>query len=194
VVERAKGEHSAQVQALFKRADVPCYCQYWQFDGDHRQWQDRCANHREKNVFGIAEQLSQESIVAFVARDKERVVGWARVARPAELSKLYSGRLYRGLPCFSEGRDEVRTLACFLVDPTLRRQGVARKLLKSVIELSRESGAKYLEALPRGATDVSDEEQWMGPLALFVEAGFQVVHDFSPYPVLRLELAAAANL
>jgi hypothetical protein len=30
----------------------------------------------------------------------------------------------------------------------------------------------------------------LGPLKLFLDAGFSIVHDFGPYPVLRRALAA----
>jgi hypothetical protein len=45
-----------------------------------------------------------------------------------------------------------------------------------------------VEAFPRSDLDVPAAALMMGPLALFVRAGFEVVHDFGPYPVLRLEL------
>jgi hypothetical protein len=31
----------------------------------------------------------------------------------------------------------------------------------------------------------------LGPTQLFLDAGFEVVHDFHPYPVLRRQLGAA---
>ena len=55
---------------------------------------------------------------------------------------------------------------------------------------ARGAGATSLEAFPRSDVDVADAALMMGPLALFVRAGFEVVHDFSPYPVLRKPLDA----
>jgi GNAT superfamily N-acetyltransferase len=109
------------------------------------------------------------------------------------MAKLYQGRLYRGLPCFSGDRASVATVSCFLIEPEWRRQGVASELLGAAIEGARTAGFAALEALPRGATDVSDEEQWMGPASLYEQAGFAKVHDFSPYPVYRLAFESGAS-
>src|SRR5690606_30027086 len=54
-------------------------------------------------------------------------------------------------------------------------------------------GARSLEALPRGASDASDAEYWLGRSSTLLAAGFQVVHDFAPYPVLRLQLGTRST-
>jgi GNAT superfamily N-acetyltransferase len=117
------------------------------------------------------------------------VGGWLRLEEERGLSKLYQGRLYRGLPCFSGERTGGVAVACLLVLPELRRKGVARALVQAAVQDCLARGNSFLEAFPRGRCDVSDEEQWMGPLDLYLELGFDVVHDFGPYPVLRRTLA-----
>jgi GNAT superfamily N-acetyltransferase len=180
---------AALLQALFERADVPCYCQYWQYPGDHRDWQNRCANERDENSRLLEQQLRESALFGFVAIHQGQIVGWARLEEPEKMKKLYDGRLYRGLPCFSGERTNVRAIACFLVDPELRKRGVANSLLVEIMRFARQADLRALEAFPRGATDVSDGEQWMGPLAIYQSAGFETVRDFGPYPVLRLELS-----
>lgn len=188
VVRRVNSSDADALSELFVRADVPCFCQYFQFEGDHRDWQNRCANSRSDNRKALAEQLEAGILEGFVAVAGDRVVGWARLSRPSEMQKQYQGRLYRGLPCFSGERESVRAITCYLVDPEMRRTGLARKLLSALIERAREQGATKIEAFPRTATDVTDEEQWLGPRALYESAGFAVVHDFGPYPVMALEI------
>jgi len=189
VVREATLELAEPALELFARADCPCHCQYYGFIGEHRDWQNRCANDRQANRDGLVADLAAGRLRAWVALDGERAVGWLRVAPVTELQKTYSGRLYRGLPCFDGDRSRVLSVACFLVDPAVRRRGVASRLLDEAIAWARQSGARSLEALPRGASDVSDEEQWTGPLMLYECAGFSVIRDFQPYPVLRLDLA-----
>jgi GNAT superfamily N-acetyltransferase len=104
------------------------------------------------------------------------------------MSKLYEQRLYRGLPCFDSPRESTETIGCFLVDERWRRHGVATALLTFGIHSARRRGATAVEAFPRRAADVSDAEYWMGPLEVFEQAGFRVIHDFGPYPVLRVDL------
>jgi GNAT superfamily N-acetyltransferase len=188
VIERACSEHYEPLVDLFGSADSPCFCQYHQFEGDARAWQDRCANARLANQDALREQLSQPGFFAMVALREQRVVGWARVCPASELSKRYTNRLYRGLPCFSGERGHVWSVVCFLVDPSFRRQGVSRALLQGAMELARGQGAEALEAFPRGATDVGDEQQWTGPVALYASAGFEKIHNFDPYPIFRVIL------
>lgn len=197
VYERARQEHGPAVVALFERVGCPCFCRYWDFPGDARQWQGRCATDSATSRNELLAALaappgSPEELLAVVAllpaREGPKCVGWMRLAAPSRMGKAYEGRLYRGLPCFAGPRSDVLTVACFLVDDEHRRQGVARQLLAHGIELARTLGARTLEALPRRAEDVPAEQLWMGPPTLFEEQGFAVVHDFEPYPVFRLEL------
>jgi GNAT superfamily N-acetyltransferase len=78
-------------------------------------------------------------------------------------------------------------VVCFLVDPAVRRLGVAQRLLQGALEWGRGEGLRSIEAFPRGAGDVSDDEQWTGPVGLYEQLGFFRVHDFLPYPVLRFD-------
>jgi GNAT superfamily N-acetyltransferase len=101
------------------------------------------------------------------------------------VAKIYAQRPYRGLPCLTGDREHTATVGCFLVDPTWRRRGVGRALLGTGIELARAAGAVAIEAFPRRAEGVRDEELWTGPYGLFSEQGFEVVHDLAQYPVVR---------
>jgi GNAT superfamily N-acetyltransferase len=74
------------------------------------------------------------------------------------------------------------------VEPDFRRHGVARALLLKGVELARAAGARSLEAFPRRAEAVPDEQLFTGPFALFTSTGFAVVHEQSQYPVLRRDL------
>ena len=79
-------------------------------------------------------------------------------------------------------------MGCLLVREDQRRQGVASALLAGAIGTARTEGARSIEALPRSDVDVADAALMMGPSSLFLDAGFRVVHEFVPYPVLRLDL------
>ncbi len=193
-IEQVGSEHAEALAALFERSDCPCYCRYWDFPGDARQWQDRCANSREVSRAELLEALtaaesSGGELLGLVALAADgSCVGWMRLARPDRMGKLYDGRLYRGLPCLAGERRDILTVACFLVDEAWRRRGVARRLLERALDVATAAGARALEAFPRRAEGVSDAEHWMGPPTLYEELGFTVLHELGPYPVMRREL------
>ncbi|HEY6727839.1 MAG TPA: GNAT family N-acetyltransferase [Polyangiaceae bacterium] len=180
-------EHTERLLQLFERCDNTCFCRYLHFAGDKHAWQDRLANAPERNRDEfVAEARSGGSgargVIALLA---EQVVGWLKVSRASDVDKLYQQRLYRGLPCFDRPMAGVFTLGCFLVDPEYRGRGLSRELIRAGVALARSLGATSVEALPRGELAGSAAERWLGrPSALLAE-GFQVVHDFEPYPVLR---------
>lgn len=181
-------EHGPALEELFVRAEVPCYCRYFHFAGTPNAWLDRSAHHVDENRAEMRHALESGSdeMSGVVALDGEHAIGWMKVAPASALPKLYSQRLYRGLPCFEGDRAGVFTIGCILVDPSRRRSRVAESMLDRAVRTVRDLGGRSLEAFPRRAEDISDAEAWTGPFSLYVRAGFQVVHDFAPYPVMRL--------
>jgi GNAT superfamily N-acetyltransferase len=196
-IERAGPEHGEALAALFAANNYGCYCRYWHFEGDHRQWLARCAHEPDDNRSEMLAALAAraEDAAGMVALGADGgVVGWMKLAPAARMGKLYGQRLYKGLPTLERDPSGVWTIGCVFVQEASRRQGVARALLDGAIEQARATGVRALEAFPRSDTDVADAALMMGPLALFLDAGFLVVHDFTPYPVVRLELCGAAEV
>jgi GNAT superfamily N-acetyltransferase len=189
----AAPEHGPALAALFERAGVPCYCRYWHFEGTTNQWLDRCAHDVERSRAEMiaaldargAPNLEMAGIVALSGSD---AIGWMKLAPAISLPKLYAQRLYKALPVLAGPREGVLTVACFLVDPAFRHQGVAETMLVRGVSLARERGARSIEAFPRRAEGISDAAAWTGPFSLYARAGFDIVHDFAPYPVMRLSL------
>lgn len=184
--------HAEALAELFDRSEHHCYCRYLHFPGDKYAWQDRLANNPERSraelIRAVASQSPEARGVVAIEPESKRVIGWLKLSPAQTLDKLYGQRLYRRLPCFDRAPEGVFTLGCFFVEPEYRRQGLAKKLIRAAIELGRKLGAHSLEALPRGASDASDAEYWLGRGSTFLATGFELIHDFAPYPVLRLKL------
>ncbi len=186
-------EHAAALGALFERCESACYCRYWHFAGDKNAWLERCAlapgKNREELTAALEHANAGDDLLGVVALTPGGdVAGWMKLSAAQAVPKLYDQRLYRGLSCFSGERAGVLVVGCFLIDEPWRRQGVARRLLGAGIDAARRRGARALEAFPRRSSPLRPDEQWTGPLQVFESAGFAVVHDFGPYPVLRLTL------
>jgi GNAT superfamily N-acetyltransferase len=187
-VEMLRAGHGAALESLFSEHGG-CFCRWWAFEGDKNTWLLRCATAPQQNRDELAAAVASGAECGVVALRGEAIVGWLKLTRATALPKLYEQRPYRALPCFAGPRDAVWTVGCVLVDRAERRRGIARALLQHATEQLRAEGARALEALPRGAAgEQPDELVWMGPRELYAELGFVVVHDFAPYPVLRLDL------
>jgi len=179
--------------ALFERAGSSCFCRYFEFEGDKNAWQARLAFEPAENRHELLERAARPELAGVVARLPDTtVVGWMKLERALALPKLYAQRTYKSLPVLAGDREGVFTVGCFLVDPAWRRRGVARALLAAGLELARAHGARAVEAFPRRAEGVADEQLFTGPLELFSAQGFEIIHEQAQYPVLRRVLATAS--
>lgn len=191
-IERAAPEHASALAELLGANGFGCYCRYWHFDGNPREWLARCFHAPDDNRAELLAAVrcgsTEASGMVATTADGE-LVGWLKLAPAAVMTKLYEQRLYKGLPIFGRDPSDVWTVGCLFVREDHRRHGAATALLAGAIATARALGARSVEAFPRSDVDVADTALMMGPLALFSRAGFEVVHDFQPYPVLRLDLA-----
>jgi predicted N-acetyltransferase YhbS len=186
----AEARDAPALAELFERAELGCYCRYWNFSGDKNDWLARVAFEPETNRRELTDELSSPDVPlsGVVARAERRVIGWMKILALPQAHKIHAQKLYRGLPCFSGDRTGGFVIGCFLVDPSERRQGIARGLLQAGVEAVRARGGRFIEAFPRRAELAGDAEFFMGPFSVFEGEGFQAVNDFGPYPVLRLVL------
>ena len=175
--------------ALFERTGTPCHCQYWHFTGDKNAWLDRLFHAPEQNRAAFVENLAtaHAELRGVVALHAGRAVGWLKLCPAEHVPKLYDQRLYRGLPALSGPREGVLTVGCLLVDDEFRRRGVAQALVEQSVVLGRAHGARCIEAFPRRSEEAGAAELWTGPFRIFERAGFKIVNDFGPYPVLRYD-------
>jgi GNAT superfamily N-acetyltransferase len=189
VVEPAESRHEEALNGLFERTSTPCHCQYWHFEGDKNAWLDRLFNAPELNRAAFSADLALSGLKGVVALGGTgEAVGWMKLTPAARVAKLYAQRLYKGLAIFNGDREGVLTVGCLLVDESVRRRGVARALVQRAVELAKSCGARSIEAFPRRHEQSSPAELWTGPPAVFLDAGFQIVNDFGPYPVLRYDV------
>jgi GNAT superfamily N-acetyltransferase len=187
-LEAAGPRHAAALVDLFARTGTPCHCQYWHFSGDKNAWLERLFHAPNENRDAFVAGLERPELNGVVALAEEQAVGWMKLCPAEQVEKLYEQRLYRGLPCFGGDRDGVLSVGCMLVDEAWRRQGVARSLVGAGITFAQAIGARAIEAFPRRHEQAQAPELWLGPVNVFLDAGFRIVNDFAPYPVLRYDV------
>jgi GNAT superfamily N-acetyltransferase len=185
-VEPLDERHADAWAALFERSGSPCFCRWWHFTGTKNEWLARCAErpelNRDEQRASLAIHAPQSS--GLVAMDGELAIGWMKVTRRVLLPKLLNLGPYRSLP--RDPEEPVWSIACFLVDPARRHQGVASALIEGSFDYVRAQGGTAIEAYPRRSDHpLHDEEGWMGTAALFTARGFVEVGGEGPYPVMR---------
>lgn len=169
---------------LFRRAECPCFCRYWHFEGDKNAWLDRCANDPERSLKEQIAIAGTDAGHALVAVDGERVIGHMKLAPRAALPKLRKLSVYRS---HDLGADEgVWSIGCVLVDPERRGQGVPRALILGAVDFVRAKRGRAIEAYPRAGDELRSGEAWMGREQTYRELGFVEIGGERPYPVLRL--------
>jgi GNAT superfamily N-acetyltransferase len=180
--------NAPELARLFERLESSCFCAYWHFGDDKNAWLARLAFEPETNRRELLERAKSPLAGVVATIESGAVIGWMKCEPARALTKIYAQRPFRGLPGLEPARPGVWTIGCFLVDTRFRRHGVARALLRRGVELLRAEHARAIEAFPRRAAGVRDEELWTGPFSLFESEGFYTVHDQLQYPVLRRDL------
>ena len=144
---------------------LSCYCHFPHADHATVVWKDRSA---AQNRAATCERIEAQTMQGWLAYAGGQAVGWCN-AGPR--------RLVEGL--FDEPEplaERIGAIACFVIAPAFRGQGLAKALLNRACDGLREQGFDWAEAYPR--SDAANAAQHHhGPLAMYTAAGFEVVKD-----------------
>jgi ribosomal protein S18 acetylase RimI-like enzyme len=150
-----------------------CYCA-------ERLVEDYGSRTKEQNRAFRSQLILSAKANGLVAYRLGRVVGWCHAAPKSELLNVEG-----------EKDPKVGAIVCFVVAPDQRRQGVATTLLEAALEHLRKRGMTAAEAYPvLGEIDPTRWSQinYMGPLPMFVKAGFEIVEKDADRAIVRRTL------
>lgn len=150
-----------------------CYCA-------ERLVEDYESRTKEQNRAFRSELILSAKANGLVAYRLGRVVGWCHAAPKNELLNVEG-----------EKDPKVGAIVCFVVAPDQRRQGVATMLLGAALEQLRQRGMTTVEAYPfLGEIDPTrwSKINYVGPLSMYVKAGFEVAEKHDDYAVVRVKL------
>lgn len=150
-----------------------CYC-------CERIVEDYESTTKEQNRARRSQLILSAKANGLVAYRLGRVVGWCHAAPKTELLDVPGPK-----------DPDVGAIVCFVVAPDQRRQGVATKLLEAAEDHLRGRGMKTAEAYPSlGETDPSRWAQinYVGPLSMYVKAGFAIDEQHEDFAVVRKAL------
>ncbi len=150
-----------------------CYCA-------ERLVADYPSRTKEQNRAFRSQLILSAKANGLVAYRLGRVVGWCHAAPKKELRSVEG-----------EKDPKVGAIVCFVVAPDQRRQGVATALLEAALEHLRKRGMTAVEAYPvLGEIDPTRWSQinYMGPLPMFLKAGFEIVEKDADRAIVRRTL------
>ncbi len=82
---------------------------------------------------------------------------------------------------------KVKSVFCFAVAPEMKRKGIAKRLLERVCQDAAQDGFDVVEAYPNKAF-ISEGEDFMGPVGLYIQSGFTVYYETEQKLVMRKQL------
>ena len=100
----------------------------------------------------------------YVVYENKKVIGWCNVGDKGAYSRLTDGRGIK-----EEG---VKSIVCFVMQKEYRRQGIARKIVKRIIQDSKKDGTTSIEAYP-SFTAENEYSHYHGPEKLYIGEGFK---------------------
>lgn len=148
-----------------------CYCMapHWSSAlQSEKAWEytpEGAVHHRKCAVAHINKGILQ----GWLAYADGKVVGWCNANDKRNYDSIFF------LLPWEDGEKEkkVKAIACFFVDPALRGEGVATRLLDAVCADAAAEGYDYVEAYPF----INDANKaYTGPAAMYENSGFSA-HD-----------------
>lgn len=174
-VERFAPEHVDAFHALHATAGW-CACVAWWVE----TWEGWGKRTAEENR-ALRGQLTARGVFdGYLALSGADAVGWCQAVPRDRLVKI--GRQ------FDLAADpDTWAIGCFFIHPAHRRQGIARRLLRTILDDLPSRGARRVEAYPKRAAG-NAEELWNGPEPLLRANGFTTAKDDPVRPVLARDL------
>lgn len=172
--------------AFFDRdafADNPewasCYCLFYHIAGP--DWDTRTgAQNRE----GAAALIRSGAMRGFLAYDGRKPIGWCNANGKERFERLAAESAQWGAVLPGE---RVLSVVCFVIAPTYRGQGVARRLLQAACEVGAGQDYAWAEAYPR-KVDRTAAQAYHGPFALYRREGFTVYRELDESWIVRRDL------
>ncbi|MEO0726464.1 MAG: GNAT family N-acetyltransferase [Bacteroidota bacterium] len=150
-----------------------CYCYDYHFLGDI----PTCT--REMSRAAVIELINENKLRGYLVFDGDKPIGWCNANNRSNYQRLLRDYDYVDNPT-----DKVCSIVCFLIHPDYRRQGIAKKILATIIADYSDTDFDYLEAYPK-KEESSSEGNFKGPLGLYQRYDFKINKEYENYYVVR---------
>ncbi len=173
-------QHFFDHDAFVDNADwASCYCNFYFADHKVKDWGERTG---EENRTAVSERIGAGQMRGYLAYRDGKTVGWCNAAPKLSLPNVRNNKDLK-----TDDIDRVGAIVCFVVAQPVRRQGIAWRLLDAACEGFKRDGLEWAEAYPRINVN-SDAGNYHGPLAMYLNAGFETFREFERFVVVRKKL------
>lgn len=161
-----------------------CWCMYYRLEP--KRWKELQGDGCREAMRALVDRGEAHGLLAMAG---DEPVGWCAFGPRGHFPRLDRTKAYQGL----DRPAGLWSLPCFFIAKGWRGRGLARRLLAEALPEMKRLGAAIAEAYPvtttRDGRRVQADFAWTGPLKIYEEAGFRVIHRANEFrPVVRKEL------
>ncbi len=163
-----------------------CYCGFYETPGEN--W-DASAESGPEHRAAKTERIQAGKAHGLLAYVDGKVVGWCNAQRRSAFTNM---RRYSVV--IEDPAEPVGSIMCFLVAPPYRGQGVCTALLNAACDTFLSDNLKIAEGYPTTSPPKRDreipwaEENYKGPLSIYLKAGFKVHRQLERFAIVRKNL------
>ncbi len=154
-----------------------CHCVAW-WTTTWNAWSLRTAEENRARRQRLFEMGQYDGYILYA---DNRPVGWCQCGIRDRLPNL------RNQYAFALDSD-IWAITCFLIIPEFREIGLAHFFMKEILKDLRNKGIMYVQGFPKRGSNLSADNVWTGPEAVFRKAGFVLERDDPVYPIYGLPL------
>jgi len=177
------------IEANLQDIPGPCRgCVYWEFPEEFKKAKEEKTEILKKSEFEekkrewFVQTLKEFGTCGKIVYHNDKPVGYAQYAPSTSLPTI--GK-YESKPV-GKPEDGAIFLSClYIADETLRRTGLGKALLKTIIDDLKRRGFKAVETVARRGNSMNPS----GPLEFYIKNGFIIKDKTNPeFPLLQLYL------
>lgn len=155
-------------------AEQGCYCVWHHWTDQHEK--ERSLMPEKERPYckrNYAKELIQNGILnGFAAFDNGRIVGFCNADTKDHYFRLSRENHPNSWMGVNEN-DKILAIVCFIVDPDMRRKGVAKALLECACHYAEENGYDYVEGYPSKGEFVVNN--CGGSASMYIDQGFEIM-------------------
>ena len=158
-----------------------CYCHFFHAPAA-LDWSSLPA---DANRAAIGARIEVGEMEGFLAHDDAgRIVGWLNAQPRHKLPHCFARLDIPPTPIAAPAHEAALVL-CFVIDPALRRQGIARALLTHALDAFSRRGIRTVDAFPAKSASDTAAAHFRGPLRLYEALGFSRIAEHGDTLAMR---------